>query len=92
MSIYIIVFSVSTQREILVDRIKSVSQYTFKALDNVWFVATEDTAEQIYNHLNGDDIFGNSSIMAAQVVTDDKMYWGCMNRDLWPWLNDMKNR
>lgn len=86
MSIYIIVFSVPTQREILVDRIRSLSSDTFKALDNVWFVATEKTAEEIYNVLNADDIFGNASIMAAQISTQAKMYWGCMNRDLWPWI------
>lgn len=91
MSIYIIIFSVSTQREILVDRIKMLSTNTFKALDNVWFVGTNKTAEDIYKSLNADDTFGNSSIMAAKISTEDKMYWGCMNRDLWPWINHVKN-
>lgn len=90
MSIYIIIFNVPTQREILVERIKTISPNTFKALDNVWFVASENTAEDIYNVLNGDDTFGNASIMAAKISTEDKMYWGCMNRDLWPWIEIMK--
>lgn len=90
MSIYIIIFSVSTQREILVDRIKMLSMHTFKALDNVWFVAMDGSAEYIYNALNGDNTFGNASIMAAKISTDEKMYWGCMNRDLWPWIKQVK--
>lgn len=87
MKIYIVVFDINIKNEILVDRIKGCAPDTFKALENVWFIASDHTTnEDIYNKINIDDKFGKSSIMVAEIKTKDGDYWGCMNRNLWPWL------
>ena len=84
--IYIIIIDERSLDGILIDRIRVCSEdNNFRFWNNHWLLASNHSAEEIYNILAA-DAYSNVSIYVQEINLNMGSFWGRMNKALWDWV------
>lgn len=84
--IYIIIIDERSLDGILIDRIRACSEDdNFRFWNNHWLLASNNSAEEIYNILAA-DTYSNVSIYVQEINLNMGSFWGRMNKSLWDWV------
>lgn len=85
MSKYCISYDLNENHKDYDGLISAIREYDYiKALYSTWFVKSNDTAQDIYNHLKP-YIDNDDHLFVIKVDPSDKQGW--MSKDIWTWLN-----
>ena len=87
MNTLIIIYDVSIESDILINRIKSLGDnYVFWG--NHWLVKTNYNAQEAYEKIVTNGYEGKSIFLARIDNRISIGYWGIMNKTLWEWLKN----
>ena len=85
MSKYCISYDLNENHKDYDGLISAIKDYNYiKALYSTWFVKSNNTAQDIYNHLKP-YIDNDDRLFVIKVDPSDKQGW--MSKDIWAWLN-----
>lgn len=85
MSKYCISYDLNENHKDYDGLISAIKDYNYiKALYSTWFVKSNNTAQDIYNHLKP-YIDNDDHLFVIKVDPSDKQGW--MPKDIWTWLN-----
>ena len=73
--------------DIIIDRIRTCGVDNFRFWNNNWLLASDYSAEEIYNILAADN-YANVSIYVQEITLNNGSFWGRMNRTLWDWVKN----
>lgn len=86
MNLYLITYDLNKSGKNYDDLINAIKQYNYcKALYSAWFVKTNSTKNEIYNHLKP-YIDNDDRIMIIKTNNNDIQ--GFLNKDVVSWLNN----
>ena len=83
--IYLIILGPSSDKDLLIQRIKTLGDTYIVFGNNIFVSSFYDSAKDVYNA-----IIGEAAEQQASVVLDlgtNPGYWGYTRRELWSWLN-----
>lgn len=83
--LYIVIVDQASLDNILIDRIRVCSEDNYRFWENHWLIASESSAQAIYNILAADR-YSNVSIYVQEISILQGSFWGRMNKNLWDWI------
>lgn len=83
--LYIVIIDQASLDNILIDRIRACSEDNYRFWENHWLIASESSAQVIYDTLAADS-YSNVPIYVQEINVIQGSFWGRMNKNLWDWM------